>query len=90
MPSRIHIGLIECSVAVETKINAKHGLTLQDVRDALQAPSRPLRASWLDASQDPRGPRLVAEGFTSSGRRLKAVLYPVDGEGTWRLGTAVL
>jgi len=85
-----YIGLIECSTAVEAKINGKHGLSLQDVRDAVQWPARPLRLSWLSADVDPRGPRLAVEGRTSDGRILKAVLYPVDDQGTWRLGTAVL
>ena len=86
----VYIGHIECSPAVAERISSKHGISLQDVRDAVQWPARPLRAARLGEEIDRRGPRLAAEGLTASGRILKVVLYPVDeAEGTWRLGTAV-
>lgn len=74
------------------KINNKHGLTEQDVRDAVQWPARPLRAFWIGLADDPRGPRAVAVAHVPDGRKVKVVLYPVDDpeEGTWRLGTVVV
>lgn len=92
MPADLYFGQIECSAAVVEKINSKHGITEQDVRDVVQWPSRPIQAYWIGLPDDPRGPRAVAIGDTADGRRIKVVLYPVDGpfEGTWRLGTAVL
>lgn len=87
--TRVHIGHIVCSEAVAEKIASKHGVDLQEVRDAVQWPARPSRAAWLDDSSDPRGPRLAVEGHTGQ-RGIRAVLYPVDpDDGTWRLGTAV-
>lgn len=86
----VYIGLIECSLQVEQKINSKHGVTLLEVREAVQWPSRPLRVTRLDGETDPRGPRLALRGITAAGRVLNIVLYPVDEkDGTWRLGTAV-
>lgn len=87
---QLFIGQIICSEKVAQKINSKHGVTLDEVRDAVQWPARPLRASWLGSDLDPRGPRLALEGRTAQGRILRVVLYPVDvDEGAWRLGTAV-
>ena len=85
----MYIAEIRCSAAVAAKIANKHGVGLHEVRDALQWPARPLRASWLADPLDPRGPRLAVEGH-SGVRAIRAILYPVDpDEGTWRLGTAV-
>ena len=92
MPPDLYFGQIECPETVIAKINSKHGLTEQDVRDAVQWPARPIRAFWIGLDDDPRGPRAVAIATTLDGRRIKVVLYPADGpfEGTWRLGTAVV
>jgi hypothetical protein len=82
-----YIGVIVCSSRVLEKINSKHGVSIDEVRDAFQWPATPARASWVE---DHRGRRLAVEGFTARGRRIRAVLYPVDvTQGTWRLGTAV-
>jgi hypothetical protein len=35
----VYIGHIECSPAVEEKIDSKHSISLQDVRDAVQWPA---------------------------------------------------
>jgi hypothetical protein len=92
VPADLYFGQIICSGAVIEKINSKHGITEQDVRDAVQWPARPLRAYWIGVPDDPRGPRAVVIGEAPDGRWIKVVLYPVDGpfEGTWRLGTAVV
>lgn len=85
----IHIGQVIVPPAVAEKIGSKHGLSEQDVRDAVQWPARVLQASWLEPPDDPRGPRLVVKGLTGTGRLIKVVLYPVDQtDGIWRLGTA--
>lgn len=85
----IHIGQVIVPPAVAEKSGSKHGLSEQDVRDAVQWPARVLQASWLEPPDDPRGPRLVVKGLTGTGRLIKVVLYPVDQiYGTWRLGTA--
>jgi hypothetical protein len=82
-----YIAVIVCSARVLEKINSKHGVSIDEVRDAFQWPATPARASWV---LDHRGRRLAVEGFTARGRVIRAVLYPVDvAQGTWRLGTAV-
>ena len=92
MPTDLYFGLIECPPTVVEKINSKHGITEQDVRDVAQWPARPEEAYWIGLDDDPKGPRGVVIGRVADGRRIKVVLYPVDGpfEGTWRRGTAVL
>ena len=88
MVERVYVAAFDCSDDVAAKINSKHGVTLDEVREAVLYPSRLTRAVWIwDAD---RGSRLVAEGVARSGRVIRAVLYPVDpADGTWRLGTAV-
>jgi hypothetical protein len=82
-----YIAVIVCSARVLEKINSKHGVSIDEVRDAFQWPATPTRASWV---LDHRGRRLAVEGFAARGRVVRAVLYPVDvAQGTWRLGTAV-
>lgn len=85
---QVYIADIDCSPGILAKINSKHGVTLDEVREAILAPSRLRRAAWIwDAD---RGSRLVAEGVARSGRHVRVVLYPVDtADGTWRLATAV-
>ena len=84
----VHIGYIECPESLRDHIG-RRGLDFDDVRDAAQWPNRPFSADWLDDPSDPRGPRLLASGYTGTGRLIGVVLYPVDpGDGTWRLGTA--
>ena len=87
----VYIAQIDCSANVLEKINAKHGVTLEEVREALLSPARPERVSYLASTQeDPRPARVAAQGVTLGGRRLQAVLYPVDVDnGIWRLATAV-
>ena len=92
MPSDLYLGQIDCPDQVVQKINSKHGITEQDVRDAVQWPARPIEVYWIGLDDDPRAARAVAIGDTADQRRITVVLYPVDGpfEGTWRLGTAVV
>jgi hypothetical protein len=87
----VYIAQIDCSDSVREKINSKHGITLDEVREAFMYPARPERVSRLTSThEDPRAPRIAVQGSTLRGRRIQAVLYPVDeGNGIWRLGTAV-
>lgn len=73
------------SPAVAQKIQAKHGVTPDEVRELY---GRTVPGAWDD---DPmRGRRLYVVFRTSTGRRLKIVLQPVDvSGGTWRLRTAI-
>lgn len=92
MPDALYFAQILCPASVIEKINNKHSLTEQGVRDLAQWPARPRRAFWIGLDDDPRGPRAVVVGEVADGRTIKVMLYPVDGpfEGTWRLGTAVV
>ena len=88
MQEPVYVAWLDCSSDVEAKINSKHGVTLDEAREAIMYPSRLRRAVW---DEDPeRGRRLIARGVTRSGRVIQAVLYPVDpADGVWRLGTAL-
>lgn len=92
MADALYFGQIICPSSVIEKVNNKHGVTEQDIRDAVQWPARPLQAFWIGLDDDPRGPRGVAVGRTAQGTIIQVVLYPVGepAEGTWRLGTAVV
>jgi hypothetical protein len=92
VPRQIYLGYIICTALNMQHVTGKHGITEQDVRDAVQWPARLIRARWVDVPDDPRAPRVVAWGRTSDNRVIQVVLYPVGdpAEGTWRLGTAVV
>jgi hypothetical protein len=66
MPSDIYVAEIVCCARVIEKINSKHGVTEQDVRDAVQWPATPLAADWIEEPDDPRGPRAVVVGDTGT------------------------
>ncbi|MGB6163679.1 MAG: hypothetical protein WCF33_14370 [Pseudonocardiaceae bacterium] len=77
-----------CAVLID-KIHRKHGVTLDEVREAVVLTD--VESSVWDWHPDPaRGWRLLVTATTYHGRRLFIVLYPVNEEkGTWRLGTAM-
>lgn len=82
---RPYIGYVEISAAMAVKIQTKHGITPEEVREACAAP---VRAGWHDHRT--YGRRLLLTGVTGSGRILKVILQPVDvNDGTWRLRTAI-
>lgn len=68
---------------VVRKINSDHGVTLEDVEDALDSIVN------YEFDEDPdRGRRLYVWG-RSGARTIFVCLYPVDeSAGRWRLGTA--
>lgn len=80
-----YVGEIQISPAVAQKIQAKHGVTPDEVRElyGLTVPG-----AW---HYDPeRGHRLYVRFRASTGQNLKIVLQPVDVPGgTWRLRTAI-
>lgn len=80
-----YIGHVEISASMAEKIQAKHNVTPDEVREVCHG--RPGKR-W-DA--DPvHGERLLVLGTTSTGRRLRIILQPVDvTDGTWRLRTAI-
>jgi hypothetical protein len=79
VPSDLYFGQVICPAGVVEKINSKHGITEQDVVDLVQWPASDFGASWIGLDDDPRGPRAVVVGRIGDGRRVKVVLYPVDG-----------
>jgi hypothetical protein len=69
-----------------TKIQSKHGITPDEVREACH---RPRQARWHDHPE--HGRRLLVLGRTAGGRKLKIILQPVDpDDGHWRLRTALV
>ncbi len=81
--------LLPPSAELIDKLHRKHGVTLDEVREAVILTD--VESSVWDWDDDPaRGWRLLVTATTYAGRRLLVVLYPVDeDEGTWRLGTAM-
>lgn len=81
--------LLPPSSSLIDKLHRKHGVTLDEVREAVILTD--VRSSVWDWHPDPaRGWRLLVTGTTYAGRGLLVVLYPVDEQdGTWRLGTAM-
>jgi len=85
----VHIAEIRIADTIEAKINEKHQVTAQEVREALIL-RRDVRAGWEDHPD--YGVRLIAFGRTYQGRPILAVLLPLNwndpGEGSWILKTA--
>ncbi|WP_395726953.1 hypothetical protein [Nakamurella sp.] len=82
---RFYFAALVISPAVATKIQSKHGVTPDEVREALDNYER---ARWHYS--DEHGLRLLVIGQTSRGRTIKIVLQPVHGsQGDWRLRTAM-
>lgn len=88
MPRSVaYIALVMKSPMVVDKIASKHGVASWEVDEAVVL--TPVLDSWWDYDQE-RGWRLMVIGTTEARRRLLVVLYPEDeGDGTWRLGTAM-
>jgi hypothetical protein len=62
---------------VVAKLGSKHGVSLNDVEDVCL--DHQVRARWdLDPE---RGRRLLIDGRTESGRRLRVILRPTDRPG---------
>jgi hypothetical protein len=81
-----YVGFIEISPAMAEKIQSKHGVTPDEVREACTGQ---VRGGWHDHPE--YGRRLLVVGTTAGGRVLKVILQPVDvTDGTWRLRTALV
>lgn len=88
----MYIGLLRIEPEIEAKINAKHNITFDQVKDAIQWPAQ-AEAEWDD---DPDyGRRLVAFGISAEGRPVIAYLVPLipywedeDAADTWDIRTA--
>jgi hypothetical protein len=79
--------LLPPSDSLIDKIHRKHGVTLDEVREAVIL-TEVDSSFWVE--DEARGPRLQILARTYAGRRLLVILYPVDvDEGIWRLGTAM-
>lgn len=82
-----YIALVRASPNVERKILERHGVTMNEVWEAVVL-TQVLRSAW-DFDQQ-RGWRLLVVGETYESRRLNVVLYPAQfEEGSWNLGTAM-
>jgi hypothetical protein len=81
-----YVAEIQISPAMAQKIQSKHGVTPDEVRELY---TKTVPGQWI---HDPeRGRRLLVIFRTSAGRTLKIVLQPVDvAGGTWRLRTAIV
>jgi hypothetical protein len=85
---RVYIAEIVISDAMAEKIQSKHGVAPDEVREACQAPNRYRRAAWHTHPE--YGRRLIVFGSTRAGRIIKVILQPVDlTDGVWRLRTAL-
>jgi len=83
---RVYVGELRISSAMATKIQSKHGVTPDEVREA--CPVGIVPGFWHVHPE--YGRRFLIRAKTSRGRWLKIILYPADvAEGTWRLGTAL-
>lgn len=83
---RMLIVEVEIPPAIAAKINSKHGITVDEVRDVCFGQCV---AKW---HTDPtHGRRLLVTGSAEGGRRLKVILQPVNpSAGMWRLRTALV
>ncbi|GAA2701870.1 hypothetical protein Apa02nite_100410 [Actinoplanes palleronii] len=86
MSGAVYIAEIHISAPTERKINTKHYVTSDEVREALVL-RKDVEAAWDDHPQ--HGRRVVALGQTAAGRPILAVLQEVDpSDGVWNLRTA--
>lgn len=84
MQQRFWVAELRISDRVAEKLARKHGLSSQDVSDALVAQER-LLGAWND---DPERGRRLLVGIDLGGVAAIAVLYPVAGqEDVWNLGS---
>jgi len=81
------IGRIDFDPATAAKINVKHNLTEDQIREAVSF-GHSESAVFNDST--PYGPRLQVIGTTADGTRVEAWLRPVDRtDGHWECMTAV-
>jgi uncharacterized DUF497 family protein len=82
----VWIGVIVITPSTESKINEKHQVTFDEVRQAVLAGAA-TEARWHQ--HEVYGRRLLARGETAAGRQLIVTLVPTDREEeTWECKTA--
>jgi uncharacterized DUF497 family protein len=82
----IYIADIKIAARIEAKINTKHNVTFEEVKEAFLLRGD-VDARWENHAV--HGLRIVALGTTASKRMLIAAFYPIDSkEGIWALATA--
>lgn len=85
----IYLGILEFDPSIRSKVNGKHHVTPDEVREALQWPAR-AETAWEEHPE--HGRRVVALGSTADGREVVAWLLPLphwdDGTDTWIVKTA--
>jgi hypothetical protein len=72
----VYIAVVNASQNVLAKINEKHQITYDEVKEAVVLQSN-LDARWVSDTR--RGLRLYVKARTFSGRSLNVVLYPIAG-----------
>ncbi len=83
----VYIAVVTASPAIQQKILDKHGVTFDEVKEAVVL-TMVQRSGWNFC--EVRGWRLFVTGWTYTGRRINVILYPIDvPDGTWDLGTAM-
>lgn len=90
MGRSVYLGFISASPGVIDKIRAKHNITLEEVREALQWPAK---AQVAEENDEEHGRRWAAVGSTGQGRLVIAALLPEpprlgSDADTWMLKTA--
>lgn len=76
---------VEISSGINAKINSKHGVSADEVREVCYG-----RREDRWHTHRKHGRRLLVVGNTRSGRTLKIILHPIDRQqGRWRLKTAI-
>jgi hypothetical protein len=84
----VYFGLVIIDKPTNAKLSSKHGITSDQVKDAIQWPAHP-RAKWEDHPQ--HGRRAVAVGQTE-GKPVLCILKPVpehdENADTWEVKTA--
>lgn len=84
-----YLGLLTINGPTNDKINCKHHITFDEVREAIQWPA-PTEVTWEDHPY--YGWRLLAYGIVAAGRGVFCVLKPVppwdDYADTWEVQTA--
>jgi hypothetical protein len=85
----MHLGRLVIDPPVEDKLQRKHGVTYDEVVEAIQWPAR-ARAAWED--HPVHGRRVVATGSVASGRQIICALEPLpdwdENADTWNIRTA--
>jgi hypothetical protein len=82
------IAVVELADDIEAKVNMKHSITADEIREAVCLTSD-VQQRWHD--HPVYGRRLYVRGATYEGRQLLVVLKPAPGgaDGVWECQTAI-